>query len=53
MLTICRLVAGAYGKPDVQGLTGETPVAVIDGQATRWTEEPDGDAGHGETAAGD
>jgi len=43
VLTIYRLVDDAYGKPHVQGLTGETPVGVIDGLAIRWADEPDED----------
>ncbi|SDW09796.1 Uma2 family endonuclease [Thiocapsa roseopersicina] len=37
VLTIYRLGAdGAYGKPDVQGLEGQTPVGVIDGLEICW-----------------
>jgi Uma2 family endonuclease len=43
VLTIYRLVDGAYGKPHVQGLTGETPVGVVDGLAIRWADEPEED----------
>ncbi|MCG6940862.1 MAG: Uma2 family endonuclease [Thiohalocapsa sp.] len=43
VLTIYRLVDGAYGKPDVQALTGETPVRVIDGLGIQWGEDPDAD----------
>ncbi len=43
VLTIYRLLDGAYGKPDVQGLTGATPVGVLDGLDIQWGEEPDAD----------
>ncbi|CRI67448.1 conserved hypothetical protein [Thiocapsa sp. KS1] len=37
VLTIYRLGAdGVYGKPDVQGLEGQTPVGVIDGLEIHW-----------------
>ncbi|MFB1490192.1 MULTISPECIES: Uma2 family endonuclease [unclassified Thiocapsa] len=37
VLTIYRLGAdGVYGKPDVQGLEGQTPVGVIDGLEIDW-----------------
>ncbi|HSO81989.1 Uma2 family endonuclease [Thiocapsa sp.] len=37
VLTIYRLGAdGVYGKPDVQGLEGPTPVGVIDGLEIHW-----------------
>lgn len=37
VLTLYRLGAdGVYGKPDVQGLEGQTPVGVIDGLEIHW-----------------
>lgn len=38
MVTIYRLVDGAYGKPDVQELSGTTPVGVLPGIAVAWNE---------------
>lgn len=38
IVTIYRLEAGSYGKPDVQELTGQTPVAVVPGVAIAWDE---------------
>ncbi len=38
VLTIYRLSDGAYGKPEVQGLTGETAVATLPGLMIRWPE---------------
>jgi Uma2 family endonuclease len=51
VLTIYRLLDGAYGKPDVQGLTGETPVRVIDGLSIQWGDEPDTAAAPAEPTA--
>ncbi len=36
VLTVYRLSGGEYGKPDVQELTGETPVGVLPGVVIRW-----------------
>jgi len=36
MVTIYRLVEGAYGKPDVQELQGETAVGVLPDVAIAW-----------------
>jgi Uma2 family endonuclease len=36
MVTIYRLREGEYGKPEVQDLAGETPVAVLPGVAIAW-----------------
>lgn len=36
MVTIYRLADVEYGKPDVQELTGETPVGVLPGVAIAW-----------------
>lgn len=36
MVTIYRLAGVEYGKPDVQELTGETPVGVLPGVAIAW-----------------
>jgi hypothetical protein len=36
MVTIYRLRDGEYGKPEVQDLAGETPVAVLPGVAIAW-----------------
>jgi Uma2 family endonuclease len=38
VLTIYRLTNGAYGKPAVQSLTGETAVATLPGLSIRWRE---------------
>jgi hypothetical protein len=52
VLIIYRLLDGAYGKPDVQGLTGETPVRVIEGLSIQWGDEPDAAAAPAEPAGG-
>ncbi len=44
VLTIYRLADGAYGKPDVLTLTGETSVGAIDGLRIQWGEDADADA---------
>lgn len=36
VLTIYRLIDNAYGKPDVQELTGETPVMVLPDVVIAW-----------------
>lgn len=36
MVTVYRLAHGAYGKPDVFELAGETPVGVLPGVAIAW-----------------
>lgn len=36
MLTIYRLLDGEYGKPDVQELSGETAVGVLEGVSVAW-----------------
>jgi hypothetical protein len=36
VLTVYRLIDGAYGKPDVQALEGETAVQVLDGVHIDW-----------------
>ncbi len=36
MVTIYRLAGAEYGKPDVQELTGETPVGVLPGVSIAW-----------------
>lgn len=36
VLTIYRLEQGSYGKPDVLELSGETPVAALEGVVIRW-----------------
>lgn len=36
VLTIYRLTGAEYGKPDVQELTGETPVGVLPGVVIAW-----------------
>ncbi len=36
MVTIYRLLDGEYGKPDVQELSGETAVGVLEGIAVVW-----------------
>lgn len=36
MVTIYRLIAGAYGKPDGQALQGETAVGVLPGVVIAW-----------------
>ncbi len=38
VLTIYRLLDGAYRKPEVQALSGETPVGVLAGLVIRWPE---------------
>jgi Uma2 family endonuclease len=38
ILTIYRLEGGSYGKPDVQELTGDTPIAVLADVAITWSE---------------
>lgn len=38
MVTIYRLADGEYGKPDVQELSGKTPVGVLSGVAVAWDE---------------
>lgn len=37
-VTIYRLVEGAYGKPDIRELTGQTEIAVLPGVAIAWDE---------------
>lgn len=36
MVTIYRLLDGEYGKPDVQELSGETAVGVLEGVSVAW-----------------
>lgn len=36
VLTIYRLRDGAYGEPEIQALSGETQVAVLDDLVVRW-----------------
>jgi Uma2 family endonuclease len=36
LLTIYRLAGHEYGKPDVQELTGETPVGILPGVVIAW-----------------
>lgn len=36
ILTVYRLMGAEYGKPDVQELTGETPVGVLPGVTILW-----------------
>lgn len=38
VFTIYRLAQGAYGRPEVQPLTGETPMAAIPGLSVAWPE---------------
>ena len=38
VLTVYRLAQGAYGRPEVQPLTGETQVAAIPGLFVAWLE---------------
>lgn len=38
VLTLYRLVDGAYGRPDVLVLEGETPVEAVPGLVIRWPE---------------
>ncbi|NBC15191.1 MAG: hypothetical protein GVY09_17990 [Gammaproteobacteria bacterium] len=38
MVTIYRLGPAGYGKPDVQELAGETPVAALPEVSVRWDE---------------
>ncbi len=47
-LTIYRLTEGAYGRPEVQSLVGETAVTAVAGFSIAWpsaTAEGDGPAG--------
>ena len=52
LLMVYRLIDGAYGKPDVQGLTGETAVGVLDGLSIQWAPEP-AEATRPDVATGD
>lgn len=45
VLTIYRLIDGTYGKPQVQGLFGETAVAAVEGLSIQWGDEEE-DQGH-------
>jgi Uma2 family endonuclease len=36
IVTIYRLLNGAYGKPDMVAFEGETPVGVLDGVVIAW-----------------
>ena len=36
MLTVYRLENGAYGKPDMQELAGETAIGVLPGVTITW-----------------
>jgi len=47
VLTIYRLANGVYGKPDVQALSGEIAVGVIDGLAIEWDDPVAGEAAVG------
>ena len=38
MVTIYRLEEGGFGKPDVQELSGETPIGILPGVAIVWDE---------------
>jgi len=38
ILTIYRLINGEYGKPDIQELSGDTPVGVLEGVTIQWDE---------------
>ena len=38
ILMIYRLEHGVYGKPDVQALTGETPVGILPEILIQWVE---------------
>lgn len=38
ILTIYRWVNGEYGKPDIQELSGETPVEILPGVTIAWDE---------------
>lgn len=51
VLTIYRLADGAYGRPEVQSLAGETPVAVIPGLSIVWPEPPPDSPPEGAEAA--
>lgn len=47
-LMVYRLVDGAYGRPEVQALVGETPVAAITGLSITWSAAPTETAAAGE-----
>ncbi len=38
VLTVYRLIDGAYGRPHIQELAGETPISVLEGVAIQWDE---------------